>query len=256
MLTLPPIDAHAHVLTTIEGRELRALRSVVFAVTREPMEWAAAAARKDELCIWGLGCHPQLAAAVAAFDGDVLAERIESTPLIGEVGLDGSSKVPMADQRRVFRAALEVARDRSRLVSIHSVRASDAVLTELEMVGGVSGAILHWWRGDPRQTRRAVEMGCYFSLNGAEAANPKVLSLVPVDRVLTETDFPHTRRSDKGADKPGAVATTESALAEAWSMSDEDVRRQLWTNLAGVCAVTRTSSLMPRRLQGRLLAVG
>ncbi|MBW8059159.1 MAG: TatD family deoxyribonuclease [Solirubrobacterales bacterium] len=255
MAILPPIDAHAHVLTNINGRELRALRSVVFAVTREPSEWAAAAARRDEFCIWGLGCHPGVAAAVAGFDRDLLEELVATTPLIGEVGLDGSSRVPISEQRRVFRAALEVARDKSRLVSIHSVRASGEVLAEIEAVGGIPGAILHWWRGNASETRRAVDLGCFFSLNGAEALRPKVMSSLPVHRVLTETDFPHTRRSDKSADRPGAVATIERALAEAWSMSDDDVRLQLWKNLASICTATRTSSSLPRRVQGGLLTI-
>lgn len=253
MAALPPIDAHAHVLTSIEERELRALSSAVFAVTRGPSEWAAAAARRDELCVWGLGCHPLVGEAVATFDVDLLAEFAAATPFIGEVGLDGGSRVPIADQRRVFRAALEVARDLSRLVSIHSVRSSAAVLDELEAMDGVPGAILHWWRGSDSETRRALDLGCFFSLNGAEAARPRVIAHLPIERVLTETDFPHTRRSDKSAVRPGAVGTIERALADAWGMSDEDVRRQLWKNLAAICAVTRTSSLMPRRLQGSLL---
>lgn len=254
MAALPPIDAHAHVLTSIDERELRALRSVVFAVTREPSEWAAAVERRDDLCVWGLGCHPKLAGAVAAFDPDRLAELTASTPLIGEVGLDGGSPVPMTDQRRVFQATLEIARDHSRLISIHSVRAAAAMLDDLEAVGDVTGAILHWWRGDTTETRRAIELGCFFSLNGAEAAKPKVLSTLPPDRVLTETDFPHTRRADRKAEHPGAVETIEHALGDAWSLSQDDVRRQLWKNLARICALTRTSSLMPRRLQGNLLA--
>lgn len=255
MAVLPPIDAHAHVLTSIDGRELRALRSVVFAVTRDPTEWEAAAARQDELCIWGLGCHPKVASAVPRFDADRLAELASSTPLIGEVGLDGGSTVPMAQQRSAFRGALEVARDQSRLVSIHSVRAASTVLDELESVGDVKGAILHWWRGNTSETARAIELGCFFSLNGAEVARPKVLSALPVDRVLTETDFPHTRRSDNAADRPGVVTTIEHALGEAWELSGDDVRRHLWRNFAGICASTGTSSLMPRRVQGSLLAV-
>jgi TatD DNase family protein len=221
MTVLLPIDVHAHVLTSIDARELRALRSVVFAVTREPKEWQAAADRRDELCVWGLGCHPGVPAAIAAFDADRLAELATSTPLIGEVGLDGGSKVLMTDQRRVFREVLKVAKEHSRLVSIHSVRAASAVLDELEAADGVSGAIRHWWRGSVSETERAIEMGCYFSLNGAEAGKPKVLRKLPVERVLTETDFPHTRRSDRSADKPGAVLSIEEALADAWSLTGE-----------------------------------
>jgi TatD DNase family protein len=254
MSVLPPLDAHAHVMTTIEARELRAVRSVVFAVTREPSEWDAAAGRRDELCIWGLGCHPGVPAAIAAFDAEKLGSQITATPLIGEVGLDGGSSVPMADQRRVFREVLEVANTSSRLVSIHSVRASALVLDELDKAGGVSGAILHWWRGSASETRRAVELGCYFSLNGAEAVRPKVLDALPVDRVLTETDFPHSQRSDKCADKPGGVQTIEDALANAWDVGRYEARRQVWTNLSVLCSATRTATLMPRRIQGSLLS--
>jgi TatD DNase family protein len=249
----PPLDAHAHVLPDIDPRELRALGSAVFAMTREPREWAAATARRDELCAWGLGCHPKVKSAIEDFDVERLAELAASVPLIGEVGLDGGSSVPMAEQRRVFRGALEVARERSRLVSIHSVRATKDVLDDLEGAGGLRGAILHWWRGSQSETERAIALGCCFSLNGAEAIRPKVISTLPAERVLTETDYPHTRRSDRAADRPGAVATIERALADAWGMSSDDVRRQLWRNLAGLCVATRTTALMPRRLQASLL---
>ncbi len=248
-----PLDAHAHVEPSIDPRELRALRSVVFAMTRGPAEWAAAAEREDELCVWGIGCHPKVAAAVDSFDGDRLAELSASIPVVGEVGLDGGSKVPMAKQRRVFRVALEVAAAQSRLVSIHSVRATNEVLEDLEAVGGVTGAILHWWRGGRSETERAISLGCYFSLNGAETARPKVISTLPADRILTETDYPHTRRTDRLADRPGAVATIERGLATTWGMSGDAVRLQVWRNLAGLCDATRTIALLPRKLQATLL---
>lgn len=251
---LLPIDAHAHVLTTVAERDLRALRAVVFAVTREPSEWEKATQRRDRECIWGLGCHPQIARAAAGFDPDRLASLLERCVLIGEVGLDRRSKVPMDQQLNIFRSVLDVAAARPRLISIHSVGASAEVLKELTD-RRVSGAILHWWRGDVDETRRAIELGCYFSLNGAEVGNPKVLSWLPPERVLTETDYPHTEKRDRAADRPGAVATTEAALAEAWGQATSDVRRQLWLNLAELCRGTGTAPLLPRAVQATLLAL-
>lgn len=254
MSALLPIDAHAHVLTNIDERELRALRAVIFAVTREPSEWTAAAHRRDRGCVWGLGCHPQVEGAAQNFDAQRLRELLAHRPLIGEVGLDGRSKVPMDRQVDVFRAVLDVAQDLSRILSIHSVRASDAVVRELAQ-RPVAGAILHWWRGTPSETGAAVELGCYFSLNGAEAQRPKVLSLLPRDRIFTETDFPHTSRSDRAANKPGAVTTIEATLAESWAEDVDGVRRQVWRNLVSLCQTTRTSSLMPHAVQATLLSV-
>jgi TatD DNase family protein len=254
MARLLPIDAHAHVQTTIDPRELRALRALVFAVTREPSEWAAAVKRRDRDCLWGLGCHPKVPTAFEQFDPDLLHDLLERCPLIGEVGLDKRAKVPMKRQVEVFRAVLDVAGARSRLVTIHSSGTSAEVINELTE-RPVAGAILHWWRGDPAQTNQAVELGCYFSLNGAEVQRPKVLSLLPPDRVLTETDYPHTRRQDNAANVPGAVGTTEQALAQAWGLEVEAVRQRLWQNLRELCASTATASLLPRDVQATLLTL-
>lgn len=252
MARLLPIDAHAHVMTNISERDLRELRAVVFAVTRDPSEWEAAARRSDRECVWGLGCHPRVPGAHDDFDAERLHELAARSPLIGEVGLDQRSKVPKETQLTSFRAALSVAAERSRLVSIHSVGMTAAVVRELE-ARPVAGAILHWWRGTADESRRAAELGCFFSLNGAEALKPKVLSLLPADRMLTETDFPHTTRNDRAADKPGAVSTIEGALGEAWDTDVGGVRRRVWENLARLCETTGTSSLMPRGVQAQLL---
>lgn len=251
---LPPVDAHAHIKTGIDERELRDLRSVVFAVTREPSEWDAALKRRDAMCVWGIGCHPGVPEAFESFDLARFAEAVAQTPLIGEVGLDGRSPVAMDEQREVFRAVLAVAKQQSRLVTIHSVHAAEPVLEELEAVGGLDGAILHWWRGDGSATAHALELGCYFSLNGAEAVKPRVIELLPRERVLTETDFPHTRRTDRQAARPGQVATIERALSDAWELDEMGLRRQLWKNLAAICSRTATAGLMPRQIQASLLA--
>jgi hypothetical protein len=48
-------------------------------------------------------------------------------------------------------------------------------------------------------------------LGFADIAEPG-LDLLPCDRVLTETDFPHSQRSDPAAKRPAAVATIEDAF--------------------------------------------
>jgi TatD DNase family protein len=88
--------------------------------------------------------------------------------------------------------------------------------------------ILHWWRGSRAETLRAPELGCLFSLNGHEAQSPKVIELIPLDRVITETDFPHSRRYDRAADRPGAVSTPESLLGQHHGVSRSYLRVQLW----------------------------
>jgi TatD DNase family protein len=252
---LPAIDAHAHVETDIDADELKALGALVFAVTREPSEWDDAAARSDPYTVWGLGCHPSVSRAYQDFDADRLHSALDCVPLIGEVGLDRKSPVPMERQKAVLRSCLEVAAARPRLMTIHSVGAAEEVLAELEDQPP-TGAILHWWRGSESQTRRAVKLGCFFSLNGAEVRNPKVMSLLPRNRVLTETDFPHTRRQDPGAVSPGAVDAAEDALADSWRMDLESFRRQTWRNLGALCTQADVTELMSRPVRATIAAAG
>jgi TatD DNase family protein len=137
-------------------------------------------------------------------------------------------------------AVLAAAATRPRPITIHSRFACDAVLDCLE-ARPQAAPILHWWRGDEAQTRRALSLGCYFSLNGAEVARPRILNSLPAERVLTETDYPHTIAADPAADRPAAVRTIEGALVEAWDTDLHNVRVRVWANLAD--AFRRADSL-------------
>jgi TatD DNase family protein len=254
-LPLPPLDLHAHVETTISARDLMALDAVTFAVTRSPEEWGAALERRDTSTAWGIGCHPLVTAAIRTFSRDDFHQRLADAAFVGEVGLDGRSKVPLVEQRRALDEILLELQSSPRPVSIHSVAATTEVIDALR-ARPVVGTILHWWRGGADETAAAIEMGCYFSLNGAEVRRPKVLSLVPRERVLTETDFPHTQRSDRAADRPGRTETIERALEGQWSEDRWGVRQQLWRNLRTLLRETDTTSRMPRAVKTGLLTVG
>ncbi len=254
-LPLPSLDMHAHVETTISAGDLTALDAVTFAVTREPRDWEAAVQRHDISTAWGIGCHPGVAAAVRSFSPEEFTRRLATAAFVGEVGLDGRSKVPLDDQRRVLDQILTAVQSTPRVVSIHSVAASADVIAVLR-ARPIAGAVLHWWRGGAEETSAAIDMGCFFSLNGAEVRRPKVLSLLPRDRVLTETDFPSTKRSDRAADRPGRTETIERALEAQWDMDRWGVRQQLWRNLRAVLRETDTTSVMPRAIKAGLLTAG
>lgn len=243
---LPPIDAHAHVHLDVDEHQLRALHAVVIAVTSGIDEWDAALERQDELTLWAVGCHPSDSAAVATFDGDRFRIALESAAAIGEVGLDGRSPTAWEDQVRVFEAILAATLERPRPLSIHSRMASTAVLDCLE-TRPQPAAILHWWRGNSAETERALELGCFFSLNGAEANDPNALDVLPPERVLTETDYPHSNRADPVASRPAAVATIETALKAVWGVTQEELRDRLWQNLETVFERADSASLLPAR---------
>ncbi len=254
-MTLPPIDAHAHISTDVDASDLAGLRAFVVAVTREPSEWKYALRRHDELAVWGIGVHPGRPNAIQSFDQTSFGAAVEAAVFVGEVGLDGRSKASAVAQREVFDQVLEVIGRVPRPATIHSVGASGAVLDALRE-RPIASPILHWWRGSPRETEEAIEMGCFFSLNGAEIRRPKVLSLLPPERVLTETDFPYTKRADPAASRPAAVDTTERGLAREWALDGLQLRRRLWRNLAQLFERCDLSDQLPLAVQDTILTAG
>lgn len=229
-MTFPPLDAHVHINVGIAPFELTALEAFVMAVTRSLDEAEEALRRSDEMTVWGVGCHPGVPAAIDAFDRSRFIDLLSRAAFVGEVGLDRRSRVPMERQRKVLAEILDAVGETPRAVSLHSAGASGASLDLLEQ-HPIAFPILHWWRGSRAETTRALALGCLFSLNGHEARSPKVIDLIPLDRLLTETDFPHSQRYDRAADRPAAVGTIERTLAERHGLAVDAIREEIWSTL-------------------------
>lgn len=238
---LPPIDTHAHIDPGVDPRELEKLHAVVFAVTRSLAESQQALPRTDPWTIWGVGCHPGLARAQRAFCAEEFAARLSRTPLAGEIGLDGRSRVPLAKQRWTFRAALEVLSEMPRFTTIHTYLSTGVALEELEKMPTLV-PVLHWWLGSLEETKRAVGLGCYFSINPSCVGRGDILSAIPPERVLTETDHPFGDKRIRGS-VPGHVEQVELELARHYGIAQGEMRRQVWRNLLRVVQVTGTARL-------------
>lgn len=249
-----PLDLHAHIQPDIDSRDLDRLNACVIAVTRTPEEFDSVTARRHQTTAWGLGAHPSVPAAHDGFDTERFRELLTHTPVVGEIGLDGRSKVSPAAQRRTLEAILTILAEHPRLVSVHSSGATGPVLDAIE-AHRPQGVVLHWWRGTEAETRRALDLGCDFSINAAEVAHPKILTLVPRDRVLTETDHPFGDRTQAAPRQPGRVADVEAAMARCWNVDINGVRRQVWANLRQIATQTATADMFPGAFQRAMLAV-
>jgi TatD DNase family protein len=255
MSRLLPIDVHAHIKADIAAADLVELRALVFAATRSLDEAEQALRRSDPSTVWGVGCHPGLVGVQKAFDRARFAELIAKTPYVSEVGLDGSSRVPMGTQRATFEAILAVLQVNQRITSIHSYDATEAVLDCLA-ARPVQGAVLHWWLGDAHQTQRAIGLGCYFSINASMLRRPELLDRLPLDRLLTETDHPFGHRSGGRGRRPGQVDDVERALAQLHGLNQDELRLALWRNLAALVHLTRCGMRLPRQARVTLAAIG
>ena len=247
---LPPIDAHAHINSKIDADQLIALRAIILAATRSLDEFFEVAHRKDSLTIWGVGAHPGVPRAIRTFELNRFREALELTPIVSEIGLDGLSVVPMAIQMGILDKSLEVLQDQPRVISIHSARATAEVLEALDR-RRVVGAVMHWWRGTPKETKRAIELGCWFSINQAEQLNPVVLGRVPASSLLTETDHPYGDKKNTNG-RRGLVEDIEKTISNQMSTNQDDVRKMIWANFARLIDQTEVRSLFPPRIQALL----
>jgi len=245
MRRLPPIDLHAHVEADIAAPDLTELGALVFAATRSLDEAERALSRSDPWTIWGVGCHPGLVGAQKAFDPGRFAQLITKTAYVGEIGLDGSSRVARHTQRRTFEAILATLRTTPRITTIHSHAATATVLDCLT-TQPIHGAVLHWWLGDENQTKKAIELGCSFSVNASMLKHPELLGPLPLDRLLPETDHPFGNRSAGRSRRPGNVADVERTIGRIHGLDETAVRLAMWRNLAAKVAAAKCGSLLPR----------
>ncbi|MDN5797779.1 MAG: TatD family hydrolase [Intrasporangium sp.] len=250
----PPLDMHAHVDPAIRPDDLLALRAVIFAASRTLEESGTALDRQnqDPLAVWGVGVHPGVKAALETYDPARFTDLIARTAYVGEVGLDGRVQSRLQNQTDVLISVLAILQQQPRITSLHSYNTTRQLIEALEQTP-IQGAVLHWWLGDRSLTERAVALGAHFSVNAANLKNTTALDLIPLDRLLTETDHPDGNRWSTQPRQPGNVTKVEKALGDRHGLTGAAFRAKCWKNLQALASTTGTTTLLPERVQ-RVLA--
>ena len=249
------IDFHCHLdLYPDPGSVLARLvreKVYVLAVTTTPMAWNG-----TRQLVGGtprvrvaLGLHPQVVAERHA-EIDLLCSLVPEAPYIGEIGLDGSEsyKGSFSVQQQVLAKALTAcAVHGGRIISLHSRRAAREVLDAIEKHPGCGTPVLHWFSGSLNDLKRAIQLGCWFSVGPAmlrSARGSRLAAAMPRDRLLTETDGPFTK-TGTGPLMPWNVNQAERELARLWECSQKIVNSTLTANLRRLVAgseAARTSA--------------
>ena len=235
------IDFHTHLdlypSPRVTAQECIARNLYVLSVTTTPSAWAGTAdlTKGAPRIRTALGLHPQIAherkAELALFE-----ELLPQVRYVGEIGLDGGPEYRRywPDQQQAFTRILELCEGAGgRIMTLHSRRAATEVLDGLSACPGAGTPIMHWFSGTQGELRRAVDLGCWFSVGPAMLLGEKGRQLVrrmPRDRVLTESDGPFAQIDGRSA-WPWDVARATESLAQLWSEPIDAVDRQLRTNL-------------------------
>lgn len=171
---------------------------------------------------------------------------------VGEIGIDYGpyNELPDDIQEEAFRRQLRIAHEHNLPVELHlrnkdgdtEYRAHKDAARILEDEGvPEAGCDLHCFTAGPELAQRFVELGCHIGFGGAltfarsdeirEAART-----VPMDRILTETDFPYmTPVPLRGTRCEPAMVAFPAAMiaelrAEAGLESREAAYTALWNN--------------------------
>lgn len=242
-MEFPTLDAHCHLNPKHSAKELeRAGAAIAMSLSLD--EAALGVTHKEPNIAWGVGCHPRFQESQATFDIKRFNDLLEKTAIVGEVGLDTGSRVPLELQLENFRQVLEVVSNVPRFVSIHSYRATELVLEELQQ-RPIAIPVLHWWTGSANETSQAVELGCYFSIHSAVARQSKFRTRVPLERILFESDHGY---HDPPAAIPCRIEWVEYLVAQQFKLEVKEVRDHAWKNLATIVDKTRTWHLLPGSL--------
>ena len=141
---------------------------------------------------------------------------LDQTRFVGEIGLDYVTSDPAnrSAQKEVFSQIVErCAAYGDKVLSVHSRRSAADVISVIgdRFPGSV---ILHWFSGSRRELERAIEFGFYFSVGPAMVRSKNglaLLSAMPRERVLTETDGPFVQTDGRPA-RPSDTASVVSAI--------------------------------------------
>lgn len=216
-LPVPVFDNHTHLDISRDGTSvdipgaLRAAAAV--GVTRvmqigcdlESAELTTRLVEEHPQILGGVALHPneapRLAAAGRLHAAYEEIERYAAHPrirVVGETGLDFYRTPPSgrSAQEESFRWHIDLAKRLGKPLQVHDRDSHADILRVLDAEGAPETVVLHCFSGDIAMARECVERGYHLSFAGPITFKNSrdlrsALAVVPLDRVLVETDAPY-----------------------------------------------------------------
>ncbi len=199
-------------------------------------------------CVYAsVGIHPHDAKELSpeAFSEiKALASR-EKVVAIGEVGLDYYRNLSPADiQQKAFRGFLSLAKETGLPLIIHCREARDDMLRILRQEAGSSRikGVVHCFPADAALLDGVLDLGmhvsftCNITFKNASALRGLVEDLVPMDRILVETDAPYLAPEGMRGkrNEPAFMLKAVEEIAKLKKITPEDVARVTTLNCANL----------------------
>jgi TatD DNase family protein len=159
---------------------------------------------------------------------------------IGEIGLDFYwDKTHVEQQYKAFRTQLELAREYSLPVAIHSRESTRECIDEVKALqdGRLSG-VFHCFSGTLEEAKEIIDLGFYLGIGGVvtfkKSGLDKILEDIDLANVVLETDAPYL------APVPYRGKRNESAYIPLIGEKIADVKN---LKIADIAAITTNNAL-------------
>jgi TatD DNase family protein len=163
-----------------------------------------------------------------------LEENVADAVAVGEIGLDHYwvPEALWARQEEVFRQLVRLALAADKPIVVHS-RKAEKRMAEVLAEEGATRVDWHCFGGKVKLGLRVGEAGHWLSIPANVAKSESfrlLLSNLPRDKVLLETDCPYLSPDREKLNEPANVRGTVAFAAAAWGIPEEQVVAQLEDN--------------------------
>jgi TatD DNase family protein len=222
------------------AREAGVEKMIQIGCDLESSEFAIELSQKNESIFPAIGFHPS---DLQNFDqNEEQWIRLVAEPAvvaIGEIGLDYHwDHFPHEEQKRIFLRQIDVAKQFHKPIIVHDREAHGDMMEILKKEAKyLRGGVMHCFSGSWEMAKLCLQWGFYISFAGP-LTFPKsnklkeIASLVPLDRVLIETDCPYLApQAYRGKrNEPAYVVEQAKAIAEIRQISVEEAANQTRIN--------------------------
>ncbi|MCF8204160.1 MAG: TatD family hydrolase [Methylotenera sp.] len=248
------IDSHCHLSFPGLRENLPAIladmkaaqvdQAICICTQMEEFEAVHALAMQHEVLWSTVGVHPDTEDMREPDEAELV--RLAALPrvvAIGETGLDyyrlnGRSIADMEWQRERFRVHIRAAKSAGKPLVIHTRASAADTLRVLDEEGGeAAGGVFHCFTETAEVALAAVERGYYISFSGIVSFKNAqdlrdLLKLLPLDRVLIETDSPYLAPVPyRGkTNTPAYVPHVAQAVADAVGLPIAELAAQTTAN--------------------------
>lgn len=235
------IDVHAH-LDFIEESKVECIQAnsniklvITNSVNIESNKKNLELSKKYPKIKWAAGLYPEDNLISNDFNllSNLIKENKDKIIAIGEIGLDFSQELPKKEiQKEIFIKQLDLAKELNIPAIIHTRKAEQETLEILEKYQD-SKIILHCFSGNFKLIQKAIELGFTFSIptNVVRSEHfQKMLTLVPHEQILTETDTPYLSPFRDKQNEPAFISESIKTIANIWKITEEKVEEQIENN--------------------------